>query len=320
MTMWIVIAIAFVGVFSLIMAVGSALQKDEGALMEERLGSVSQKKSKKGKGTDRPDVLSRPLESNENFFEELLNRFLNLNRLIEQSDTNVTVQKVLMLSAVFSGGCIGVGVLFSFPGYILPPLGILGAFFPIFWLSFRRKRRMKQFEGQLPEALELIARALRSGQSLPYGFNMVAKEMDGPIAKEFGRAFEEQNLGCPLEETLESMTDRVPNLDLKFFATAVILQRQTGGDLAEILDNIGELIRERFKIWGAIQALTGEGRISGIVLLAMPFGLFAVLYFLNRDYVMRLFEEPLGRKMIAVALIMQVLGAVSIKKIITIKV
>ena len=117
----------------------------------------------------------------------------------------------------------------------------------------------------------MIARTLRSGQSLGFGFNMVSTEMPAPIGKEFGRVFEEQNLGIPLDDSLRSMTERIPNLDLKFFVTALILQRQTGGDLAEILDKIGELIRDRFRIWGQIQALTGEGRLSGIVLLALPF-------------------------------------------------
>ena len=115
----------------------------------------------------------------------------------------------------------------------------------------------------MPEALELISRALRAGHSLASGINLVAEEMADPIAKEFQRCYESQNLGVALEDALEDMSDRVPNLDLRFFVTAIILQRQTGGDLAEILDKIGSLIRERFKIWGQIQALTGEGRLSG---------------------------------------------------------
>ncbi len=120
--------------------------------------------------------------------------------------------------------------------------------------------------------------------------------------------FEEQNLGIPLDESLRNLTARIPNLDLKFFVTAVILQRQTGGDLAEILDKIGELIRERFRIWGQIQALTGEGRLSGLVLLALPFVLFLAVYQLNPDYVMLLFKDPMGTKMLMVAVVMQVFG------------
>ena len=149
---------------------------------------------------------------------------------------------------------------------------------------------------------------------------MVANEMPQPISKEFGRMFEEQNLGIALDESLRSMTDRIPNLDLKFFVTAVILQRQTGGDLAEILDKIGELIRDRFRIWGQVQALTGEGRLSGVVLLGLPPVLFIVVYRLNPDYVSMLFTDPMGKKMLTGAVIMQVLGALVIRKIINIKV
>jgi tight adherence protein B len=116
------------------------------------------------------------------------------------------------------------------------------------------------------------------------------------------------------------MTNRVPNLDLRFFATAVILQRQTGGDLAEILDKIGYLVRERFKIWGQIQALTGEGRLSGIVLLALPPALFVVMWYLNPGYSMTLFTDPMGIKMLVGALVMQVFGALVIRKIVNIKV
>src|SRR6185503_294021 len=155
-------------------------------------------------------------------------------------------------------------------------------------------------------ALELIGRALRAGHSLASGFKLVADEMDAPISTEFERCYEAQNLGVTLEDAIEEMTNRVPNLDLRFFATAVILQRQTGGDLAEILDKIGHLVRERFKIWGAIQALTGEGRLSGIVLLAMPPALFLVMFRMNPEYCMVLFRDPMGQQMLAVAIVMQI--------------
>ena len=144
--------------------------------------------------------------------------------------------------------------------------------------------------------------------------------MSAPIGKEFNRVFEEQNLGIPLEESLQSLSLRIPNLDLKFFVTAIILQRQTGGDLAEILDKIGSLIRDRFRIWGQVQALTGEGRLSGIVLLALPLVLFIAVYQLNPKYVSLLFTDPMGKKMLCIAIFMQVVGALVIRKIVNIKV
>src|SRR6185295_658578 len=148
---------------------------------------------------------------------------------------------------------------------------------------------LRKFASQFPDALDLIARALRAGHSLQSGFRLVSEEMQAPIGVEFSRVFEEQNLGIPMDEALDNLTNRVPNLDLKFFVTALVLQRQTGGDLAEILDKIGHLVRERFIIWGQIQSLTGEGRLSGIVLLALPPALFVVMWYLNPGYSMTLF-------------------------------
>ena len=169
---------------------------------------------------------------------------------------------------------------------------------PLVWLLLRRKRRLKTFAEQLPDALEMLARALRAGQAWPSASTWWPRKCPRPLGKEFGRVFEEQNLGIPLDESSRNLTERIPNLDLKFFATAVILQRQTGGDLAEILDKIGNLVRERFQIWGQVQALTGEGRLSGVVLLALPLLLFLAVYQLNPEYVMVLFTDPMGKKML----------------------
>ncbi len=191
---------------------------------------------------------------------------------------------------------------------------------PFTYVWWTRRSRLKKFGAQLPEAMDLIGQALRAGQSLPAGIHLVSTQMPDPIGPEFSRAYEQQNLGIPLEQSLLDMTNRISNLDLQFFATAVILQRQTGGDLAEILDKIAKLCRERFQIHGQIQALTGEGRLSGIVLLALPPVLFVTMLKLNYDYVMMLFNEPLGQKMLIFGIIMQFLGAIWIKKVITIKV
>src|SRR4029077_15624377 len=160
----------------------------------------------------------------------------------------------------------------------------------------------------------------RAGHALAAGLHVVAEEMPAPISKEFGRVYEEQNLGIQLEDALKGMVERVPNLDLKFFVTSVSIQRQTGGDLSEILDKIGYVIRERYRILGQVKALTGEGRLSGVVLIALPFVLFLVMLHIKPDYVAVLWTDPEGIKMSIFALFMQVLGAAVIKKIVDIKV
>jgi tight adherence protein B len=155
---------------------------------------------------------------------------------------------------------------------------------------------------------------------LASGLRLVAEEMKGPIADEFNRIFEEQNLGIPIELALRNMAERVPVMDVRFFVIAVVIQRATGGDLAEVLDKIGRLIRQRFELRGHVKSLTAEGRLSGVVLLAMPPAMLALLYALKRDYVSILFTNPIGVKMLWFTAAGQVIGAWVIKKIVAIKV
>jgi tight adherence protein B len=250
----------------------------------------------------------------------ILARFERFHLLFQQADTTLTPSRFFLISAIMGFGGM-LPLLIAGINFAFAPLAFIGcALFPLMWLMLRRKRRLKAFGAQLPDALELLARALRSGHSLGAGFDLVREEMLPPISTEFGRVFEENNLGIPITEAMNNMTDRIPNLDLKFFATAIVLQKQTGGDLAEILDKIGALVRDRFRIWGQIQALTGEGRLSGVVLLGLPVVLFITVYRLNPEYVMVLFRDPLGKKMLAGAVVMQILGAWMIRKIVNIKV
>lgn len=239
---------------------------------------------------------------------------------LEQADSPINFQTFAIISAgiaiVTSVIC---GLLFV-PAPLVPVFALATGSLPLLWLTLRRKQRFAKFGKQLPDALSLIARALRSGHSLNAGLSMVAEEMPEPIGLEFQIAYEEQNLGIPIETALKNMMKRVPNLDLKFFVTAVSIQRQTGGDLGEIIDKICEVVRERFKILGLVKALTGEGRLSGAVLMAMPIVIFGAAFMLNRDYAMTLFTHELGKKMIAFGVVMQVVGGVVIKRIIDIKV
>jgi len=322
MTPTIVIIAAFVGVSALVVGVAVMLRGRSEVSLESRLDLLT------GCSTallakdalEKSSLLASPLDAGEGLLERMINRIGNLRLLFEQADLSLNPAKFLLLSAALGvGGAIASGAAGLHPG-LAPVVGIACAALPLFYVIAKRRRRLKKFASQLPDALELIARALRAGHSLAAGFDLASKEMVEPISREFGRIFEEQNLGIPLDQALRSATERVPNLDLKFFATAIILQRQTGGDLAEILDKIGKLIRERFQIWGAVQALTGEGRLSGVVLLALPPVLFVTVYRMNPDYVMVLFTDPLGKKMLIAGVLSQIFGALVIRKIVNIKV
>lgn len=311
--------LVFLGVAALVGGVAMLLRGGDNSRAEDRLAMMIANRSSPG-GIKDSGVLSQPLESTQGVLAEFLGRFKNLSLLFEQADTTLTPTKFFIISGVMGfAGSVAAAVSGLHPAFI-PAFTITTALLPLVWLVFRRRRRLKMFGKQLPDALELVARALRAGHSLAAGFNLVAGEMAAPISTEFQRVYEEQNLGIPFDDALLNLTNRVPNLDLKFFATAVILQRQTGGDLAEILDKIGSLVRERFRIWGQVQALTGEGRLSGIVLLALPPLLFLAVWYLNPDYVMVLFTDPMGKKMLAGGVIMQLLGALVIRKIVNIKV
>jgi tight adherence protein B len=317
----LVLGAVFLGVALLVIAVAMLMRDKSVSQMEDRLRMLTGKGDKsEGSLAELTQIIAQSKGEGKGVLDSLFAKWFNLPRLFSQADVTMSVSKFMAL-------CLGVGVVgFMVTGIagaslaFAPVVGILFAMLPLFWLTFRRKRRLKKFAAQLPEALELVARALRAGHSLAAGFRLVCSEMSEPIGGEFGRVFEEQNLGIPFEEALNGLTERVPNLDLKFFATAVVLQRQTGGDLAEILDKIGNLVRERFKIWGQVQALTGEGRLSGIVLLALPPMLFIAVYRMNPDYLMLLFTDDLGKKMLIGGILMQLLGALVIRKIVNIRV
>ncbi len=325
---YLIIGLIALGVAGAITAVALIFMGDNEKL-DDRLANLTRNRGR-GAGlqemmSGESSILRQPLEEAPNFIEQSMQGFIkafNLRRFIEQSGVELTVANFITMT-------LGIGVAFTvLPIMFLPrslvwagPLtGALFATFPYIFVMFKRSRRMKKFASQLPGALDLMAQALRAGQSLPAGIQLVGQQVPAPLGPEFHTAYEQQNLGSTIVESLEQMCERVPDLDLRFFATAVTLQRQTGGDLAEILDKIGKLIRERFQIKGMIQALTGEGRISGAVLLAMPPILFLVMLKLNYKYVMKLFEEPMGHQMLAGAIVMQVVGALWIKKIINIKV
>jgi tight adherence protein B len=187
-------------------------------------------------------------------------------------------------------------------------------------LKHKRTVRIYKFEEHFPEALDLLSRAVRAGHAFSAGMKMVADELDDPVGPEFRKAFDEQNYGLPLKESLNALAERIPLLDVKFFATAVLIQRETGGNLAEILDNLANVVRERFKIRRQVRVHTAHGRFTGYVLMALPAFLAIALMFINPEHMNLLFEEQIGKMMIVACIVMQAIGFIWIKQIVKIEV
>jgi tight adherence protein B len=312
---------AFFGATMLIVGVAALSGMFNSSKAEDRLAVMTgRKKDIESEGIIKDELFREGAAGLSGLFQSVVGRLERMSRLFQQADCPIRPPVFFGIM----GGCAVLGFTAMAVTHaalpLLPAGALMGSSLPMIWLLWRRKRRFTKFGKQLPDALELIARALRSGHSLSSGLHVVVEEMPAPISSEFGQAYEEQNLGVPIEQSLKNILVRMPNMDLKFFVTAVAIQKQAGGDMAEILDKIGYIIRERFKIMGQVQALTGEGRISGVVLMALPIALFFAVYYLNPTYIMLLVTEELGRKMIAVAVVLQILGAITIKKIVNIKI
>jgi tight adherence protein B len=241
-------------------------------------------------------------------------------RWVEQSGVQMSVSGLLLLS-LLCGAVVGLIVATALRmsiGWVLG--GAAGFGLPWLVLRFKRTRRMRAFEEAFPEALDLVARALKAGHAFATGLKMVADEMPDPIGPEFRKTFDEQNFGLPLKDALASLTARVPLLDVRFFSTAVLIQRETGGNLSEILENLAHVVRERFKILRQVRVYTAHGRLTGYVLLALPAFLAIALAFINPDHMQLLFRERIGHMLLATAAVMQTIGYFWIKQVVKIEV
>ncbi|HVH26713.1 MAG TPA: type II secretion system F family protein [Vicinamibacterales bacterium] len=243
-----------------------------------------------------------------------------LHRLIEQSGVKTTPSAILMFSAA---AAIGVGLLaalFLRQPIFGPIAGAVGAFMPIAFLKHKRSVRLKKFEEQFPEALDVLSRAIRAGHAFQTAMGMAADELPIPVGPELKKTFDQQNFGLPLRDALNDLAERVDILDVRFFVTAVLIQRETGGNLAEILDNLAHVVRERFKIQRQVRVHTAHGRFTGYVLLALPAFLAIALSFLNPDHMSPLFRESLGQTMLICGMVLQAIGYFWIRQVIKIEV
>ena len=243
-----------------------------------------------------------------------------LARLIEQSGVKITPSAVALIgvfSAIFAGG---ITYLFLPQPFIALFVAIIAGFAPFGWLLHRKSKRLKKFEEMFPEALDLLSRAIRAGHAFQTAMGMVADELPEPVGPEFKKTFDQQNFGLPLRDALNQLSERVTLLDVRFFVTAVLIQRDTGGNLSEILDNLAHVVRERFKIRRQVRVHTAHGRFTGYVLLALPAALAIALSMINPEHMETLFKEHMGQVMLMGAIVMQTIGFLWIRKVIKIEV
>lgn len=244
----------------------------------------------------------------------------SLRRLIVQADLNIRVGTLLMMMLVLATAGVVIGQI-SHLGWVLSlAIGALMGSGPYTWVLVCRKRRIARFEAQFPEAVDLMSRAIRAGHAFSTGIKMVADEMPDPVGKEFRRMFEEQNLGLPMRNSLTGLLERVDLVDLKLFVVAVLIQRQSGGNLSEILDKIAYTIRERFRILRQLKVHTAQARLTGIILTALPPVVGTIIYGLNYEYIKIIFTEAWGVRILVAAAILQLMGFLWIRKIVNIEV
>jgi len=243
-----------------------------------------------------------------------------LARLIEQSGVRTTPSGITIISLALAA-IIGIVTSWLVPQPLAAPLlALFAGGAPVAWLMHRRSSRLKRFEEQFPEALDLLARAIRAGHAFLSSMGMVADELPAPVGVEFKKSFEQQNFGLPLQEALNNMAARMPLMDVKFFVTAVQIQRETGGNLAEILENLAHVVRERFKILRQVRVHTAHGRFTGYVLLGLPAALAVALMFISPEHMKTLFTNKMGQTMVMGAVVMQTFGFLWIKQIVKIEV
>ncbi|HYE64484.1 MAG TPA: type II secretion system F family protein [Pyrinomonadaceae bacterium] len=243
-----------------------------------------------------------------------------LKRVLDQADLHITVTRLIMLSAIAGVLAALAASVLTISLLVVLASGLIGTSLPFIHVFWKRKQRLEMFLEQLPDALELMGRALSAGHAFPEALHMISVEMPEPIATEFRKTYEEQNYGLSLKLALENLAQRIPLLDLRLCITAILIQRETGGNLAEILEKVAYTIRERFRILGDLKTLTTSSRLSAWLLCGLPIFVSLAVTVMNPDYMSVLWKDPRGHKLIALALMMQITGIFIVRKILKIKI
>ena len=288
--------------------------------VQRHLSSIGQMYVSDAQGTN---ILRQETLSTVPWVHDLLRRIPRvaaLRLLVTQAGSTWTVGALIFGSAL--AGLLVTWALSLFVSVF--PLAILAAvatgLAPFGYLYAKREARFRRFDALLPEAIDLMSRALRAGHAVTSAIEMVSQEIAEPVASEFGIVFKEQNLGLPIREAILGLVERVPLEDVRFLATAILVQKETGGNLAEVLDKTSVVMRERIRLKGQLQIYTAQGRITGWVLCLLPFIVFFVINLVNHEYEKKLWTEPLGLHLIYAGLAMMAIGIYAIRKIIDIKV
>lgn len=243
-----------------------------------------------------------------------------LKRLLDQADLHITVTRLIMFSAMAGILAALAASVLMLSIFIVVLCGLAAAIVPFVHVSWKRKKRFDRFLENLPDALDLMSRALSAGHAFSEALHMVSVEMPEPIATEFRKTYEEQNLGLSLKLALENLVQRMPLLDLRMCVTAVLIQRETGGNLAEILEKVAYTIRERFRIMGDLKTLTTSSRLSAWILCGIPIVVSMAVTVMNPEYMSVMWKDPRGHMLIGVALVLQVTGMLIVRKILRIKI
>lgn len=240
-------------------------------------------------------------------------------RLLDTAGVNATVGTLLLMCAVSALAAYALVFYFFRVPYVALVVGVCFAYVPVAVVQYKARQRVLMFEEQFPEAIDLLSRALRAGHAFTTGLSLVAEELPDPVGTEFRLAFDRQNFGMPLPDALKGLAERVPLLDAKFFVTAVLTQREAGGNLAEVLDNLSSVIRERFRVKRQVRVVTAHARMTGWVLVLLPPVLAIVLTILSPAHMSELWTDPMGIKMVTAALIGQIVGSLIIRKLVDIE-
>lgn len=308
----------FVGVLGVILGAYFLLVvREEGKLLDRLQPSTKARKALRGVIKDERQLST--LGPMQRLLEETTPLTVPLRRLLEQSGVRMTVGVLILLSLVMALGTYLLVLMVTGYGSLGAVVGIPAGFLPVIYVRWARTKRMLKFEEHFPEAIDLVARALRAGHALTTGIGMVAEELPPPIGAEFRTLYDEQNFGLSLPDAMRNFAQRIPVLDARFFVTAVLTQRESGGNLAEVLDNLASVIRDRFKVKRQVRVISAHGRITGWILAALPPALALATLFLNPDHLGTLLNDEIGVRMLVTAAFLQVVGTLVIQRLVNIE-